>query len=114
MVRNQIDDSNFFVSFMVRPNDKIVQALKEAEEEEAIYNSRLRENLSINVEEINSKLSKIEYDTKGVFSVTCSERNVFQFNKKEGGINTIHFFRAKSVLYYLIKKSNENNLNKYA
>jgi hypothetical protein len=114
MIRNQIDDSNFFVSFMVRPSDKIVKALKEAEEEEALYNSRLRENFSVNVEEINSKLSKIEYDTKGVFTVTCSERNIFQFNKKEGGINTIQFFRAKSVLYFLITKSNKNNLNKYA
>ena len=114
MIRNQIDDSNFFVSFMVNPDSKTVEALREAEKEEAIYNSHLKERMGVNVEEINANLSKIEYDNKGVFSVSCTERNIFLFKKKEGGTNTIHFYRAKSVLYYLIKKSNKNHLTKYA
>jgi hypothetical protein len=66
------------------------------------------------IEDKNEKLSKYVYDDKGVFTVKMVDTNAFEFNKKEGGRNTIYFFRAKSILYHLIKKSNENNLNKYA
>lgn len=114
MIRNQIEDSVFYVSFMVPLNETLAQELREAEEEEAQYNSNLQTSRETDLDELNERLSKFEYDKNGMFKLKCPSRNVFQYKKEGGGTNTVQYFRAKTVLFYLIKKSNQNNLSKYA
>lgn len=112
MVRNEFDESNFYVSFMKKPKKKTIKYLEVAEEEEARFDTRLRHerrrretDQSSDIDDFNrGEDSKFKLFSSGINSITI---------KTDQSETTINFYRAKSVLFYLIQRANDNNLKKY-
>jgi hypothetical protein len=113
MARNEFDDSNFFLTFMKKPLKKTIKFLEVAELEEAKFNADLQErNKKTNQGQFNQDLKAYVYDEGNKFSLISSGNNSITISTDQSEI-TMDFFRAKSVLFYLIQRSNQNNLRKY-
>jgi hypothetical protein len=116
MSLHEFDDSNFYVSFFKTPKKETLELLYEAEKEEIEINDVLKARVEEDPKLYKKAVKNLVYDEKKkLFTLSSAKRNQIKFLKKGNKLGTtIHYFRGKTVLYALIKKANQNQLNKYA
>lgn len=105
MAMNEYDDSNFMISFMKEPTKKTLEEFQKAELEEANFFPSVQDRIDRNPQEFKKQVEEFAYDAeKKRYTITSNEK--FSFTIKKGNnkqTHTIKYYRAKTVIYYLIK-----------